>query len=185
MESGENEEDIPDADKKEDLVAYRMNNTYHSGTKFKFYINTDEESYIYAFATDLTGKVNLLLPFDDLISTHIGANSVVAFPSDKKVIKMDDQKGSDYLLILYSKEKLNAAGIASTMSSMNGSLSKKIKTALGNKLIDKDKIKYDADKPGFKVAGKKGTRNLNVADDDDNETPGGTVVPLMIELSHD
>ena len=179
------DEDIPDADKKEDLVAYRMINTYSSGTKFRFYISTDQESYIYAFATDLTGKVNLLLPFDDLISTHIGANSVVAFPSDKKVIKMDDQKGTDYMLILYSKEKLDANQIAATMSGMSGGLSKKIKAALGDKLIEKDKIKYDAEKPGFQVAGKKGTRNLNVADDDDNETPGGTVVPLMIELSHD
>lgn len=180
------DEDIPDADKKEDLVAYRMTDTYSSGTKFRFYISTDQESYIYAFATDLKGKVNLLLPFDDLISTHIGANSVVAFPSDKKVIKMDNQKGTDYLLILYSKEKLDAANIATTMSGLSGSLSKKIKTALGNKLIDKDKIKYDPEKPGFKVPGKKGTRNLNIADDDDNnETPGGTVVPLMIEISHD
>ena len=178
------DEDIPEADKKEDLVAYRMIDTYSSGTKFRFYITTDEESYIYAFATDLTGKVNLLLPFDDLISTHIGANSVVAFPSDKKVIKMDEQKGTDYMLILYSKEKLDAHQIAASMSNMSGSLSKKIKAALGDKLIEKDKIKYDPEQPGFKVPGKKGTRNLNVADDDDNETPGGTVVPLMIELSH-
>ncbi|CAN5822824.1 hypothetical protein BH10BAC2_BH10BAC2_38030 [soil metagenome] len=178
------DEDIPEADKKEDLVAYRMTETYTSGTKFRFYITTQEESYIYAFATDLTGKVNRILPYDDMISTHIGANSVVAFPSDTKVVKMDEQKGTDYLLILYSKEKLDASAIAATMSNMSGGLSKKIKTALGDKLIAKDKIKYNPESAGFSVNGK-GTRNLEVADEDGGgEHISGTVVPLMIEFTH-
>ena len=62
-----------------------MQNSYHSGDKFRFYINIDKEAYIYAFATDLSGKVNRILPYDDMISTHVGANSVVAFPSDTKL----------------------------------------------------------------------------------------------------
>ena len=164
------DEDLPDEDRKEDLVAYRMNDTYTSGTKFRFYISTAEECYVYAFATDLTGKVNRILPFDDLMSTHIGANSIVAFPSDTKVVKMDEQKGTDYLLILYSKEKLDANEIANSMSSMRGSLSKKIKAALGSKLIAKEKIKYNSEFAGFSVA------NIN----DSN----GTAVPLMIEMTH-
>jgi len=156
------EEDIPEADRKEDLVAYKALENYSSGTKFRFYISTDAETYIYAFATDLTGKVNRILPFDDLISTHIGANSVVAFPSDTKVVKMDEQKGTDYLLILYSTEKLDATAIANTMSNVSGGLSKKIKAALGNKLIAKESIKYNADNAGFSVNGQK--RQLEVAD---------------------
>lgn len=184
------DEDIPDEDKKEDLVAYRMTDTYTSGTKFRFYISTDDECYIYAFATDLTGKVNRILPYDDLMSTHIGSNSIVAFPSDTKVVKMDENKGTDYLLILYSKEKLNAGEIASTMSSMSGGLSKKIKAALGNRLIAKDEIKYNLDNAGFSV-NKTGSRNLTVSDDNDEDDDGGgghdskgTVVPLMIEITH-
>ena len=41
---------------KEDLVAYRMDNSYSSGTKFRFFITTNTETFVYAFATDLTGK---------------------------------------------------------------------------------------------------------------------------------
>lgn len=180
------EEDVPEADRKEDLVAYKMIDTYSSGTKFRFYISTDAETYIYAFATDLTGKVNRILPYDDLISTHIGAKSIVAFPSDTKVIKMDDQKGTDYLLILYSTEKLDATAIANTMSNMSGGLSKKIKAALGNKLIAKENIKYNADNAGFSVNGKT-TRNLEVADEEDGggeHVITGSVVPLMVEFTH-
>ena len=86
---------------KENLVAYRMDNAYPSGTKFRFFITTSTESYIYAFATDLTGKVNKILPFDDNMSPHIGPSSTVAFPSETKIVKMDANPGTDYMLILY------------------------------------------------------------------------------------
>ena len=153
---------------KEDLVAYTMMNSYTSGTKFRFFMNIDKEAYIYAFATDLTGKINRILPFDDLTSTHVGANTVVAFPSDTKIIKMDENKGIDYLLILYSKEKLNMDEMMNTMGNKQGGLSSKIIAALGNKLIKKEDVSYTGTQVGFEVKD-------NVA---------GTVVPLMIEIKH-
>lgn len=170
---------------KEDLVAYTMQNSYTSGTRFKFYLNIDHEAFVYAFATDLKGKVNLILPFDDMISTHVGANSSIAFPSDTKSIKLDENKGTDYLLILYSAEKLDAKQIAAGMNNMDGALSAKIKTALGDKLMNKSIIKYSTDKVGFSVNGI-ATRNLTVDNDKDNNITytGGTVVPLMVEIKH-
>ena len=157
-----------EASAKEDLVAYTMMNSYTSGTKFRFYMNIDKEAYIYAFATDLTGKINKILPFDDLTSTHVGANTVVAFPSDTKVIKMDENKGIDYLLILYSKEKLNMNEIINAMGNKQEGLSAKIINALGTKLIKKEDINYTGTQVGFEV-------KANAA---------GTVVPLMIEIKH-
>lgn len=171
---------------KEDLVAYTMINSYSSGTRFRFYLNIDQEAYIYAFATDLSGKINKILPFDDLVSTHVGANTVVAFPSDTKVIKLDDNKGTDYLMILYSKEKLNMDELMTTMNNTKGGLSSKIMAALGDKLISKSKIKYDGSKVGFSVNIKPGTRNLTVENDSktNDEPATGSVVPLMIEIKH-
>ena len=168
---------------KEDLVAYTMRDTYVSGTKFRFYLNVDKEAYIYAFATDLTGKVNLILPFADNVSTLVGSNSIVAFPSDSKVIKMDENKGRDYLLILYSATALDAKGMVAKMNTMKGALSDKIKSVLGGKLIDKSKIEYATDKVGFTTK-KLSTRNLTVADDDKPSLTGGSVVPLMVEIKH-
>lgn len=171
---------------KEDLVAYTMMNSYNSGTRFRFYLNIDHEAYIYAFATDLTGKINKILPFDDLVSTHVGANTVVAFPSDTKIIKLDDNKGTDYLMVLYSKEKLNVDSLMNTMNTTKGGLSAKIIAALGDKLISKNKIKFDGSKVGFSVNVKPGTRNSTVENDSkDNIGPAtGSVVPLMIEIKH-
>lgn len=175
------EDDEPVA--KEDLVAYTMQETYSSGTKFRFYLNVDKEAYIYAFATDLTGKVNLILPFADNISTLVGGNSTIAFPSDSKVIKMDENKGRDYLLILYSATALDAKAMVEKMNTMKGALSDKIKAVLGNKLIDKSKIEYTKDKVGFSTK-KLSTRNLTVEDDDKPTPTGGSVVPLMVEIKH-
>ncbi|NTW25011.1 MAG: DUF4384 domain-containing protein [Lentimicrobium sp.] len=171
---------------KEDLVAYTMMNSYASGTKFRFYMTIDNEAYIYAFATDLTGKINRILPFDDLTSTHIGGNSIVAFPSDTKIIKLDENRGTDYLLILYSKEPLNMNDMLAVMNKTSGGLSAKISAALGDKLIAKDKISYDPNMVGFRVNVKYHTRNLSVEDDgnDDSGFATGSVVPLMVEIRH-
>ncbi len=162
------EDDVPANTQGEDLVAYRMDESYASGTKFRFYVNTNTEAYIYAFATDLSGKVNKILPFDDLMSPHVGPNSIMAFPSDTKVVKMDENKGTDYMLILYSTSKLQVAELMTAMQNTPGGLSAKMRAALGNKLIEKGDVKYDLNTVGFEV----------------NDLQRGGVVPLMIELSH-
>ena len=154
---------------KEDLVAYRMDNAYPSGTKFRFFITTNSESYIYAFATDLTGHVNKIMPFDDNMSPRIGSNSQVAFPSEKKVVKMDNNPGTDYMLILYSQEPLDAPKMLEKMNAAKGGLSQKIKAALGDKLILPSNVTYNTKAIGFDVNKSQHT---------------GTVVPLMVELSH-
>src|SRR5690606_36455727 len=84
------------------LSAYKMDQAYSSGTRFRFFVTTNTEAYIYAFATDTTGKVNKILPFEDGMSPLIGPDSTIAFPSEKKVVRMDEQKGTDYLLVLYT-----------------------------------------------------------------------------------
>lgn len=152
----------------EELVAYKMQDSYPSGTRFRFFITTNTESYIYAFATDLTAKVNKILPYDDLMSPLIGPNSTVAFPSESKVVRLDDQKGTDYLLILYSREKLDIKEVLKKMSNTSGGLTQKINTALGDRLIAKENIQYNKDGIGFSV----------------KETIQGDIVPLMVEIQH-
>lgn len=175
------EDDEPQA--KEDLVAYTMKETYSSGTKFRFYMTVNKDAYVYAFATDLKGQVNRILPYDDKFSTRVVPNSVIAFPSDTKIIKMDEEKGRDYLLILYSAVALDSKAMSDKMNSMKGALSDKIKAVLGNKLIDKSKIEYYKDKVGFSTK-KISSRNLTVEDDEPVTPAGGSVVPLMVEIKH-
>jgi C1A family cysteine protease len=152
----------------EKIVSYKMNETYQSGTRFRFLLTTNTESFIYAFATDLTGKINKILPFADNMSPRIGSNSTIAFPSESKVVKMDENPGTDYLVILYSKEKLDSDYLVSKMSELRGSLANKIETVLGDKLILPSDINFNSNELKFFV----------------KNNAKGNIVPLLIEIPH-
>lgn len=147
---------------------YRLARAYESGTRFRFFVTTNSQAYLYAFASDLTGKITKILPFDDNMSPMIGRNSTIAFPSERKVVRMDNTPGTDYLLMLYSDEPLAMDSLIESMNSYEGTLSVKVSRALGNRLIDQKHIQYESDGIGFAV----------------QDNTRGHVVPLMVEIVH-
>lgn len=153
----------------EDLVAYRMDRSYPSGTRFRFFASTNTQTYLYAFATDLGGKINQILPFTDGMSALLGPDSTVAFPSEKKVVRMDQNPGTDYLLILYTDRALDPKDLKAKIDAASGSLSDRARAALGQRLVPKGAVTYAADRIAF-------TRP---------KAATGAVVPLMIEIAHD
>lgn len=102
------------------------------------------------------------------MSPHIGPNSTVAFPSDTKVVKMDQNKGTDYMLILYSTSRLDVNQVLEDLQTAKGGLSAKMRATLGSRLIEKGDVKYAVDEIGFEV------KNLRF----------GGIVPIMVEISH-
>ncbi len=152
----------------ENAVAYKMNEAYASGTRFRFFVTTNTEAYLYAFATDLSGKVNRILPFEDGMSPLVGPDSTIAFPSETKVVRMDENKGTDYLLVLYTDRPLNAAQLHEKLNAGRGALSSRLRDALGSRVIDPAAVKYAANEIAFEV---------------DQPAPGA-VVPLMVEITH-
>ncbi len=153
---------------KEELVAYRMKNSYTSGTRFRLLVTNEFPAYVYAFATDLSGEVHKILPSNDNISPLLGKNNTVAFPSETGAIRMDDNPGKDYLLILYSQKPLDASELMTRMSQTPGGLSAKIRAAIGDELIPAKYISYTPDDVGFAITG----------------SAKGTIVPLMVEINH-
>lgn len=147
---------------------YRLAQAYESGTRFRFFVSTNSRAYLYAFATDLTGKITQILPFEDGMSPMIGRNSTIAFPSERKVVRMDNQPGTDYLLMLYSDEPLDAKALAESIEANEGTLSVKVNKALGRRLIQQEHIQYDNDGIGFAI----------------QQQTAGHVVPLMVEIVH-
>ena len=69
-----------------------MAETYSGGTKFRFYLNVDNQAYIYAFATDLSGKGKSHSPLCRQ-HFHIGGRPQYHCRVDTKIIKMDENKG--------------------------------------------------------------------------------------------
>ncbi|RYY54480.1 MAG: DUF4384 domain-containing protein [Chitinophagaceae bacterium] len=168
LNTGETMPVVPANNSREELAAYKMDKSYSSGTRFRFLVNTSTESFVYAFASDLGGKVNKLLPFADNMSPHIGSNSTIAFPGENKVVKMDANPGTDFMLVLYSKERLDADALLAQMNAMQGSFSSKIRAVLGAKLPDPGNIRYESSSAGF----------------DARLVREGTIVPVMVEIEH-
>ncbi|MCH6256890.1 DUF4384 domain-containing protein [Puniceicoccaceae bacterium K14] len=159
---------LSNEDASDRYVGYRLARSYASGTRFRFFITTNTDSYLYAFATDLTGNITTILPFADNMSPHIGPNSTIAFPSERKVVRMDNQPGTDYLLLLYSEEPLDIEALKESMSANSGTLSLKIAQSLGNKIVPDTYIQKAQSQIAFTVT----------------EKTKGSVVPLMIEIPH-
>lgn len=147
---------------------YKMTQTYPSGTRFRFFMNTNTDAYIYAFATDLTGSVNQIFPFDKSVSPLLGKNSTVAFPSEEKVIRMDDNKGTDYLLLLYAKQPLDVNDIIYKLRTSSGSLIDRAMKVLKSDVVHPSNISFEEGKAAFTVKG----------------AATGAVVPLYIEIPH-
>ena len=150
-------------------LGYQMLRSYRSGTRFRFFVKTSTQAYLYAFATDLTGVITKILPFDDNMSPLVGPDSSIAFPSERKVVRMDTTPGTDYLLMLYSEERLDVDELMKAMNANPGTLSLKIHQALGDRIVNDSFIKKSPDRISFTLTEK--TRS--------------TVVPLMIEITHD
>lgn len=159
------EDASPDGEKE--MSAYRMVETYPAGTRFRFYMTTETEGYVYAFASDLTKKVTRIFPYAPGISPLVGSNSVIAFPADDKVIRMDEQPGTDYLLVLFSQQALDLEKITATMNGAEGGLTRKIESALGAALIKQEEIDFQPGKVSFVV----------------RPEAEGMVVPVMIEIN--
>jgi len=153
----------------DDLAAYRMTRPYPSGTRFRFRANVRRECFLYGYASDLTGEVNQILPFEDGMSPRIGEGSTLAFPSESKVIRMDAVPGEDYLLLLYAAAPIDAAGLLAALRAAEGSFSDRVRVVLAERLIEAKSIRYEAGRIEFLA-----TRPRR-----------GDVVPLLIEIRHE
>ncbi|MTB52823.1 C1 family peptidase [Lewinella sp. W8] len=150
------------------VSTYRMQTAYPSGTRFRFYLNTETEGYVYALATDLSGKINQIFPYAPGVSPLVGSSSVIAFPADDKVIRMDNQAGTDYLLVLFSQQALDLPAIKRDMDALSGGLTERLGKVLGKALVDPGQVQYEAGRAGFRV----------------RTGATGTVVPLMVAIEH-
>jgi hypothetical protein len=87
-----------------DAIRYKTLQSYASGTKYRCYIDLTEPTYLYVLSTDLKGHITKLFPADATMSAYIAnPNAHIALPDEKWYIELDQTKGIDYTIFLYSK----------------------------------------------------------------------------------
>ena len=154
-----------------DKKMYKMNEEYYSGTAFQFFVSHQEPIYLYVIGTDLTGKCSVLFPFDQKISPMLSyKQGTIAFPAQDYYIEFDDQKGKEYVCVLYSQERLDINQISAKMEYATGDVWERLSQAVGKDKISPD-IEYRKDKIGFKANRLKNSK--------------AGIVPLVVEIRHE
>lgn len=87
---------------------YETTESYAFPTRFQLFMTNKKPCYVYAFASDNTTlKTNRIFPPENTSALLDYTENTVAYPSEKESMQLDDVKGTDYLVVLYSLEELN------------------------------------------------------------------------------
>ena len=131
---------------------YKVVPTLLSGSKMRMYLKSEQPAFVYMLGTGSVDKsVNKLFPVDGISPAMNYSSSEVALPSEKHFFQMDNTEGKSYIIVIFSKEKLDINTIKSTIDNSKGNVSQRVRAAIGNKLIDPKHILLDKNEISFKV----------------------------------
>lgn len=116
-----------------------ISKSYQSGTYFRIYVENNSPAYVYVFGTDLTNEVYNIFPQCRLISPLLDySDSRIAVPDERHFIQMDDQTGTDYIYVLYSRVPLNIDEIRNRMAKTSGDYADRLFKVMGPKTFSLD-----------------------------------------------
>ena len=134
---------------------YRTENSYPSGTMFRYIMGNNTPAYVYAFSADSsTAKTDRIFPPE---GTNISpvldySENVLAWPGENDWIKMDDTVGTDYLVVLFSKQELDIDAIRARFTENQGSFPGRVAGAVGPNYVSLSSIQYETSSIEFTAA---------------------------------
>ncbi len=141
--------------------------SYSSGTQFQVKITNEDPAFLYVIGSDLSGECFLLFPNNNTISAALTyKSSHIAIPDETHFIEFDDNAGTDFLCVLYSREELDIEGIVMQITQAKGTFYNKINEVLGHDLLNESINWSDS--------------NMSFEGDSNN----GTVVAAIVEIEH-
>ncbi|MBO7652480.1 MAG: C1 family peptidase [Bacteroidales bacterium] len=150
-----------------EMVHYYTDEDYMSGKKFRLSVGCNDPAWVYVIATDLQNNITKLFPYSDKVSAFMSYNDThIAIPDETHEFKLDNTIGTDYFCVLYSRVELDIDALIDKIKVADGSIYKKLKTVLGNLLVNQGDVEYNRDKVAF------------------SSGTSAVVVPIMVEISH-
>lgn len=157
----------PILNKETSIPHYDIRGSYISGTRYRLYLTNNEPAFVYILGYDTNSNTSLVFPPRNDISPALTyKQSHIAIPDEKWYIEMDDNTGTDYMCVLYSKHELEINDIISTVRLGSGTIYDRLKRALGTTIAPSSEITYSNSKISF------------------DATTNGTVVPIVVAISH-
>jgi len=119
---------------------YRTVRTYTEGEQFNFIVGARESAYVYAFSfSQPSGESRVFSPV--LLFPNAGvspllnySDSTVSLPAGGKALTLDTRSGTEFLVVLYSKQALDIQSIMRRFESIEGSLPMRLSASVGNDL---------------------------------------------------
>lgn len=129
---------------------YKLDQPYTSGTRFKLFVNNNEPTNMFVVGADSKGNYAMLFPYTKTISPSLNyPNSTVAIPSENTHIKMDNNKGKDYMLVIYTKDPAyDIDKVIGQLKYAGGTFPEKVSAVLKNSMKN-NKINFDPSKISF------------------------------------
>ena len=151
-----------------ETVNYSATKSYSSGTQFRLSFSNNQPAYVYmiSYGTN-TQKVSNIFPFEGYSAYLDYSKNEIMIPNEDYFVQMDNNVGTDYLCILYSKEELDIKAITKQMQRQSGSFENKLKATLQDKLVENKNVNLTKDKINFEA-------KLN----------GKSVIPITLEIKH-
>jgi hypothetical protein len=134
---------------------YRTVSSYPSGTEFRFLLGNDHPAFVYAFSADSsTANTAVIFPLAEKNQSPAldYSKNIIAWPGEYDWIQMDDVIGTDYLVVLYSKQKLDIDAIRSRFSSASGSFPERVARAVGSNYVQPSRIQFDKSQIKFSAS---------------------------------
>jgi len=131
---------------------YRTTGSYTSGTEFRYLVGNKKPAYVYAFAGDDSTAVTTQIfppPGTNFSPVLDYSNNTVAIPGEYYWIQLDQNKGTDYLVVLYSKEALDLDAIRRRFSSSRGNFAARVASAVGSNYIPMHQASYETSEMRF------------------------------------
>jgi len=129
---------------------YRTSSPYPSGTDFRFLMTNKYPAYVYAFsADDSTPGTERIFPLRGVSPVMDYSESTVAWPGEFDWIRLNDVAGTDYLVVLYSKQALDIQAIERRFAGEKGTLPQRAARAVGPDFIPYGNVEYKNDAMEF------------------------------------
>ncbi|PHS68307.1 MAG: hypothetical protein COB12_00185 [Flavobacterium sp.] len=136
-------------------ITYKINEALTTGSRIRFYLQNDEDAFVYMLGTgSIDTSVNKLFPVNGINALLNYKENEVPIPSEEHYFEMDDTVGKDYIVLLYSKEKLEIERLLDFMNETEGSIDKKLFNIFDNQIISNKDIQFNENKMKFETFSK-------------------------------
>ena len=150
-------------------ASFHLDDSYPSGPRFRVEVEVGKDGYVYALGGDLSGRFVKLFPRGDGVSAHVGGGSstLMPGPSEEFYTRMNDDVGTDFYVVLFSREVLPIDDILAGVNGASGNVREKLTMALGTRLVPPENVKAADTSIAFEAA-----------------SDGASVVPVVVAIEH-